>query len=1327
MYQQFQKLRDLGDRSKLRAFIQDSNLEELVKIIRNSISKTDAPKILDDVLQGFSDSEACQLKRRRLIESTLKALGKAKVSTGQADTIVKRIIFDFPIYSKQQVVKLVEFCVASIRNDDDEIHSWKDLLPVLLETLETDKYVTRIDVEVSGAEYKSLTVKDICNCTWNGDILPSLAKMFGEIALEKTDRNEVLKALCRALPDVSMDQVPPFVYQALKLCKDRDNQYLLHALCKYFESYYSKAVPAEDRDSFDDIGVVSIKEVRDIESTVLYHVYQAAQLNHESMKDFIRYLKSVSHASEYTLQPFVLAVLMSVSSIYEDQIFEILRLAIVNSSLDKEKRQSSAWLRQLLPSSCNIIEVIRQVIDSSNKDRHLVLKGLTGLAFMLMSTDQKGKNNATVVWHTGSEIIREVIKKRHETVAFMLQELVDKIVACGVSTTHYIDCLKYACRNLSVIVLDHQIWIVTLLERLLFLPCIVASQVLYAILPLMHVSPKIRENLLLTLRKALYRKGISKRQMAVTGFLEMLKYSKMHTLGSFRLSQRCNTSAYAISSSSRSTLTQVTLERNTQQGKLNGENDKTLCYEILDILKKSLTYEFEVRLHLYQGLYGAVVKNPEIIEIVLDMLLAHLNIYLETDVDVLPPVKFELCADHHGTELVLQEPIAEMIFALQKIYIDTIPKKSNTLDKLRDILESLCTRMASTKLEHLNLEHGIDVLEDLAKSQVKLKNLGMVITIYEALMAFRVGEWSKGNQESCRKINDLFKGYTRSVDFIKLQSTKIKKADSSKAKKDKDGNNTTRKLAKSNSIKVPSTVMDLNAIHQILLLLYSRSSTTQSEIVALRENRNFCLYVFQTCEQLLQRMKSFMSDISETQNKQHIDTYIEIGGLIYQYCLLDLDDALENDEQIALLSVQCFKEISCCICATFPSDLPRFLDTILRSEKNLTSEDIDSKIQEFILSLKTCLMSSIIDETDDDARKKIPYLLLQITEQFAYKINFEKCNPERVLKYAKNMAQTDSVRSSLAPAIAHFLLYLEEYTRNYGETLNDMCLELCEKVGTIDGTELTANEQYKIIRGDTAVHLYNVFNDYIKEKLNSASWLLSRLKAEDAIGRAPVTIDEAWNNNLREKERNLCKQLSYLIQVLHTLANTSIELKGTCTDFTFKNLQALYHLLGNLTKYFYAKSNGQNAAFQTVKFIQVIQLAGKPLKSAFYNLVTYVEENQNKLNSKSDSHAQRNKILKETKVIPRVVYEIEQFNKEVLLLGKRTGIPLENYIKHSVTRDFRIKNPQLVEGLERMDVSLLTPSILEDTESETRSSSVGDSNVDTEDTAPSKKRQRMDD
>lgn len=37
---------------------------------------------------------------------------------------------------------------------------------------------------------------------------------------------------------------------------------------------------------------------------------------------------------------------------------------------------------------------------------------------------------------------------------------------------------------------------------------------------------------------------------------------------------------------------------------------------------------------------------------------------------------------------------------------------------------------------------------------------------------------------------------------------------------------------------------------------------------------------------------------------------------------------------------------------------------------------------------------------------------------------------------------------------------------------------------------------------------------------------------------------------------------------------------------------------------------------------------------------------------------QRNKILKETKIIPSAVYEIEQFHKEVLLLDKKTGVSI---------------------------------------------------------------------
>lgn len=106
---------------------------------------------------------------------------------------------------------------------------------------------------------------------------------------------------------------------------------------------------------------------------------------------------------------------------------------------------------------------------------------------------------------------------------------------------------------------------------------------------------------------------------------------------------------------------------------------------------------------IFLGLYNIAIKNPEIVEIILDMLFSHLNLYLYVDDNILPPVKLELCTDIHGMDVVMQEPIAQLIFALQKIYINTTTKNSSTSEKIYNILESLCKKMTIIELEHLNL------------------------------------------------------------------------------------------------------------------------------------------------------------------------------------------------------------------------------------------------------------------------------------------------------------------------------------------------------------------------------------------------------------------------------------------------------------------------------------------------------------------------------------------------------------------------------------------------------------------------------------------------
>jgi hypothetical protein len=112
------------------------------------------------------------------------------------------------------------------------------------------------------------------------------------------------------------------------------------------------------------------------------------------------------------------------------------------------------------------------------------------------------------------------------------------------------------CRKLTVLVLDHQESVITFLDQISSIPGEVAIFAVSAIFPLIQISVSLREHLILTLRKTLYRKGTFSRQTAISGILEMLKNLKMHSLNSLAISS----SQYANSStgaSSASILTQV--------------------------------------------------------------------------------------------------------------------------------------------------------------------------------------------------------------------------------------------------------------------------------------------------------------------------------------------------------------------------------------------------------------------------------------------------------------------------------------------------------------------------------------------------------------------------------------------------------------------------------------------------------------------------------------------------------------------------------------------------------------------------------------------------
>lgn len=95
----------------------------------------------------------------------------------------------------------------------------------------------------------------------------------------------------------------------------------------------------------------------------------------------------------------------------------------------------------------------------------------------------------------------------------------------------------------------------------------------------------------------------------------------------------------------------------------------------------------------------------------------------------------------------------------------------------------------------------------------------MAISVYESLMAFRIGSVSPVSENISQNILSLFKGYQRFVEYLKKFS-KPKKG-KGKKDKDKDGNDTTiKKGGRPPILKLPNTILDLDIISKSMILLY---------------------------------------------------------------------------------------------------------------------------------------------------------------------------------------------------------------------------------------------------------------------------------------------------------------------------------------------------------------------------------------------------------------------------------------------------------------------------------------------------------------------------
>ncbi|CAH2009829.1 unnamed protein product [Acanthoscelides obtectus] len=1272
---------------------------KLIDAIKENINSAGFTEVWNFILQIFGDNTELNRRRIKFVLCVLQTIEEQDVPVSRTKAVISRLILDITKFKSEDLAKMCKFCLECIQSRKTTKMGWKDLLPEVLNVLMDREIFEFEDLNYTGQEYKTSFIDSLCLSSWSPNIVTILASAFIDMHLTKEELFKITYKLGTYIEKLTPQELPSFVYQLLRLCKQDSARSVFVKLQNYFglRIYNSSTeISSASANSMDLIESADNQETIEAEGTVLYHIHTAAALSHDCIVNYLNSLKNMTKTPEFILHPFQLMLLFTISTVshYEENVFEILRPCIVKSYQEEQKKEHSDWYKDMVPVAGKPEEVFDKVIHYSIEDRELMLQALVNFGFVLLGVGAAlGRDVlAEKQWHLGNMILLKIIKRKQHTAMTIIQTLCNNIITRQ-SATQYIECLYILSRSLPLLILESQSCIVELMDSLMQIPGSTANQLLDALIPITKVSPSLRDHLIMLLKKALYSSSVETRQMAVSGFLKLITHLKISNMTS--LSQS-NSSSF---SSGHSVFTQLSLNKSTQAVGPNTFCNEALCLEVLSILKRCFMQQIEVKTQLYDGLFDAISINLELAMPTLEVIWFHFKDFYVADENEMLPVDFKKISILRDTDSVQMEPLGKLVYTIGLILnnlIESDEQNENvTVVKYADIMESVCDRMKNCELVHFELDDGTDLLDILPEAQRKLQILQEAISVYEALIGYKINTWNEHSENQARTVYALFQGYSRLEQFAKTLS-KPKKAE---AKKKRDMNKSTQQShnnttatckkdgQKPRTFRSPKTVLDFQCIKKFLSLLHEPNVpwTTTSEANLLKTKKELHQKVMHTTFTLVQNAKKLK--VIDTQIKKNYYEHIsDIAAIIFRRIVKRLVDFLDFDSATAVLAMDCFHNILSLISTQYKSNVKSFLKKIVDE----ADKDKDT-IRQLTVMFEVCkkIFEEDDAETSDDAdTRNISLTVINTIGVLAGLVpNDGNVVSIKIFDWLKHFAYNKIASAKVSTAFINLFFELHLKYKPSLTILEQMSVSIGDIVGFLTEEDHVTSEKFKLINEASVNSVFLALCANVKTTLDDIDSVVARLKSECSILLLPgIDNVESRKERLKIKEKGVCCHLCFVITIMTNLSNLALQ-PGNMTEAVFKNIISLFNTLSSLTKYFTSRSSKTNLPFQGARYERLVKLAGKQLAPAVYKFIIHLEDAQTQENkkmvSKKKSDALKSKVLRETRLIPKAVYEMEQFSRCVIQLSNKTKVDLTKHVGQGTVRDFRIM--KLQEVLEQIE------------------------------------------
>ncbi|EEC13923.1 conserved hypothetical protein [Ixodes scapularis] len=301
---------------------------------------------------------------------------------------------------------------------------------------------------------------------------------------------------------------------------------------------------------------------------------------------------------------------------------------------------------------------------------------------------------------------------------------------------------------------------------------------------------------------------------------------------------------------------------------------------------------------------------------------------------------------------------------------------------------------------------------------------------------------------------------------------------------------------------------------------------------------------------------------------------------------------------------------------------------------------------------------------DENPRLKELVPIMLICSALSHFIELDSDLFSELRDWMKGICKEQSISDPVVSrSLVSFFLTVNHQTAECLRNLAHISGSVYSNLGDIDeDVEPGRRQTYAVISPKTAGAVTTVLLDHLHKIQERIDWLLGVMKCYITLETRAKERTGAELSNRQVEEVGLCRQLGYLVAIFVELTQCRLP-PGPCVEGVMKQLTRLYNSLSGLSKLYLCLYSSKQGGFCN-KFEKLVKLAATELTPQVYAMITFLQA----------------VVAKELSIIPSLIYAIEQHERLLIQLVKKSKVNLMEGAKMSTARDFRI-NSATVQAL----------------------------------------------